>query len=47
LDVAVLLTSGYSDELVRNIEGQNILLPTKPFRWDELLIRVRELLDQG
>ncbi len=45
LDVAILLTSGYSSELVRTMEGENLPLLTKPFRRDELLLRVRELLD--
>ena len=45
LDVSVLLTSGYSNELARTMEGENLPLLTKPFRRDELLLRVRELLD--
>jgi len=45
LDVAILLTSGYSNELAQTMEGENLTLLTKPFRRDELLLRVRELLD--
>ncbi len=45
LNVAILLASGYSNELVRTMEGENLPLLTKPFRRDELLLRVRELLD--
>ncbi len=45
LDVEILLTSGYSSELVRTTQGENIPLLTKPFRRDELLLRIRELLD--
>jgi PAS domain S-box-containing protein len=44
-EMAVLLTSGYSNELARTMEGENLPLLTKPFRRDELLLRVRELLD--
>ncbi len=45
MDVPALLTSGYSDELVVKLEGHDLPLLTKPFRRDELLFRVRELLD--
>jgi PAS domain S-box-containing protein len=44
-EMAVLLTSGYSNELARTMEGESLPLLTKPFRRDELLLRVRELLD--
>ncbi len=44
-EVAILLTSGYSSELTRTMEGEKLPLLTKPFRRDELLLRVRELLD--
>jgi PAS domain S-box-containing protein len=45
LDVPILLTSGYSSELARTVAGENLPLLTKPFRRDDLLLRVRELLD--
>jgi len=45
LDMATLLTSGYSSELARSMEGENVTLLTKPFRRDELLSQIRELLD--
>jgi len=44
-DVAILLTSGYSNELIQSMKGEKLTLLTKPFRRDELLLRVRELLD--
>jgi PAS domain S-box-containing protein len=46
-EVAVLLTSGYSNDHARAIEGESLPLLTKPFRREELLLRVRELLDAG
>jgi len=45
LPIKVLLTSGYSLELARNMKGRDLPLLTKPFRRDELLHRIRELLD--
>jgi len=45
LPIKVLLTSGYSLELARTIEGMNLPLLTKPFRRDELLLKIRQLLD--
>jgi DNA-binding response OmpR family regulator len=45
LPIDVLLTSGYSLELARTVAGEHLPLLTKPFRRDELLARVRELLD--
>ena len=45
MKIKILLTSGYSLELARTIEGKGLPLLTKPFRRDELLRRIRELLD--
>lgn len=45
LPIKVLLTSGYSLELARTMKGKDLPLLTKPFRRDELLLRIRELLD--
>jgi len=41
----VVLTSGYSLELARTTAGENLPLLTKPFRREELLRLVRQLLD--
>ena len=46
IKIKVLLTSGYSLELARTIDGKNLPLLTKPFRRDELLLRIRQLLDE-
>jgi len=46
ITIKVLLTSGYSPELALTTEGRHLPLLTKPFRRDELLQRVRQLLDE-
>jgi PAS domain S-box-containing protein len=43
--VKVVLTSGYSLELARTTASEDLPLLTKPFRRDELLRRVRVILD--
>lgn len=45
LEIKVLLTSGYSPELARSSVDDSVPLLTKPFRSDELLARVRGILD--
>jgi PAS domain S-box-containing protein len=45
LPLKVLLISGYSPELATTVAGIGFTLLTKPFRRDELLETVRELLD--
>jgi len=43
--IKILLTSGYSAELARSTSIEDPPLLTKPFRRDELLHRLRALLD--
>lgn len=43
--IKVMLTSGYSLELARTSANEEIPLLTKPFRRDELLDRIRKVLD--
>ena len=43
--VKILLVSGYSAELANGGADEDLPLLTKPFRRDELLQRVRQLLD--
>jgi len=43
--IKVILTSGYSLELARTSANEEIPLLTKPFRRDELLDRIRKVLD--
>jgi signal transduction histidine kinase/CheY-like chemotaxis protein len=45
LRLKVLLISGYSPELATTVAGTELRFLTKPFRRDELLENVRELLD--
>ncbi len=43
--VKILLTSGYSEDLVRSSKGGALPLLTKPFRREQLLQKIRQLLD--
>jgi len=45
MGVKVLLTSGYSPDLVCATDSEEVPLLSKPFRSEQLLRRIRQMLD--